>query len=93
MLVQALDRFKISYLHISTSLLDLSPLHVYHCTLSLTIMIIIIMMIIIISIIIIIDVVVVVVHVTPLDLLAEEIFRGQATTRSLSPPELFEAIL
>ena len=33
MLVQALDRFKISYLHISTSLLDLSPLHVYHCTL------------------------------------------------------------
>ena len=33
MLVQARDRFKISYLHISTSLLDLSPLHVYHCTL------------------------------------------------------------
>ena len=33
MLVQALDRFKISYLHISTSLLGLSPLHVYHCTL------------------------------------------------------------
>ena len=33
MLVQALDRFKISYLHISTSLLDLSPIHVYHCTL------------------------------------------------------------
>ena len=33
MLVQALDRFKIRYLHISTSLLDLSPIHVYHCTL------------------------------------------------------------
>ena len=33
MLVQALDRFKISCLHIATSLLDLSPLHVYHCTL------------------------------------------------------------
>ena len=33
MLVHSLDRFKISYLHISTSLLDLSPVHVYHCTL------------------------------------------------------------
>ena len=33
MLVQPLDRFKIGYLSISTSLLDLSPLHVYHCTL------------------------------------------------------------
>ena len=76
MLVQALDRFKISYLHISTSLLDLSPLHVYHCTLSLIIIMIIMIMImiiimIIILIIIIIDVVVVVVvHVTELHLLA-----------------------
>ena len=66
MLFQALDRFKISYLHISTSLLDLSPLHVYHCTLSLIIIMIIMIMIIII----IIDVVVVVVHVTQLHLLA-----------------------
>ena len=66
MLVQALDRFKISYLHISTSLLDLSPLHVYHCTLSLIIIMIIMIMIMII----IIDVVVVVVHVTQLHLLA-----------------------
>ena len=66
MSVQALDRFKISYLHISTSLLDLSPLHVYHCTLSLIIIMIIMIMIIII----IIDVVVVVVHVTQLHLLA-----------------------
>ena len=63
MLVQALDRFKISYLHISTSLLDLSPLHVYHCTLSLIIIMIMIIIIII-------DVVVVVVHVTQLHLLA-----------------------
>ena len=64
MLFQALDRFKISYLHISTSLLDLSPLHVYHCTLSLIIIMIIMIIIIII------DVVVVVVHVTQLHLLA-----------------------
>ena len=76
MLFQALDRFKISYLHISTALLDLSPLHVYHCTLSLiiimtiTIMIMIMILIIIMIIIIIIDVVVVVVHVTELHLLA-----------------------
>ena len=65
MLFQALDRFKISYPHISTSLLDLSPLHVYHCTLSLIMIMIMIMIIIIIDV-----VVVVVVHVTQLHLLA-----------------------